>query len=67
MNTKINLSKVKIRGNEFKNKLIDEVLKGFNIERSLSKKGCSYDNAIAEARYKIIKIELTFDRVFKDL
>lgn len=71
MNTNINLSKVKIfhtdRGNEFKNKLIDEVLKGFNIERSLSKKGCPYDNAIAEASYKIIKTEFAFDRIFKNL
>ena len=43
MNSTINLSKIKIfhtdRGNEFKNKIIDEVLKVFNIERSLSKKG----------------------------
>lgn len=71
MNTNINLSKVKIfhtdRGNEFKNKFIDEVLKGFDIERSLSKKGCPYDNAIAEAGYKIIKTEFAFNRVFKDL
>ena len=71
MNSNINLSKVKIfhtdRGNEFKNKVIDEVLKVFDIERSLSKKGCPYDNAVAEAGYKIIKTEFAFNRIFKDL
>ena len=71
MKSNINLSKVKIfhtdRGNEFKNKVIDEVLKAFKIERSLSKKGCPYDNAVAEAGYKIIKTEFAFKRIFKDL
>src|SRR5690606_35216728 len=37
------------RGNEFKNKLIDELLKTFGIKRSLSAKGSPYDNAVAEA------------------
>ena len=45
------------RGNEFKNKIIDEVLDTFNINRSLSKKGCPYDNAVAEATFKIFKTE----------
>lgn len=71
MSTNVNLSKVKIfhtdRGNEFKNKLIDEVLTGFGIKRSLSKKGCPYDNAIAEAGYKIIKTEFAFNKIFKSL
>ena len=31
------------RGNEFKNKIIDEVLETFKIKRSLSMKGCPYD------------------------
>lgn len=53
------------RGNEFKNKVIDEVLKTFKITRSLSKKGCPYDNAVAEATYKIIKTEFAFNRIFK--
>lgn len=53
------------RGNEFKNKKIDEVLQTFNIERSLSKKGCPYDNAVAEATYKIIKTEFAFNRIFE--
>lgn len=71
MNTNINLTKVKIfhtdRGNEFKNKIIDEVLETFDIKRSLSKKGCPFDNAIAEAGYKIIKTEFAFNRIFKSL
>ncbi|MEG1286317.1 MAG: IS3 family transposase [Romboutsia sp.] len=71
MNTNVNLSKVQIfhtdRGNEFKNKVIDEVLKGFNIQRSLSKKGCPYDNAVAEAGYKVLKTEFVGKRIFKDI
>jgi len=70
LNSKVNLSKIKIfhtdRGNEFKNKIIDEVLEAFKIKRSLSKRGCPYDNAIAEAGYKIIKTEFAFNRVFKN-
>ncbi|NLK23802.1 MAG: IS3 family transposase [Clostridiales bacterium] len=71
MNSTINLKKVKIfhtdRGNEFKNKIIDELLDTFEIKRSLSKKGCPYDNAVAEAVYKIIKTEFAFDRIFNNL
>lgn len=71
MNSKVNLSKIKIfhtdRGSEFKNKIIDEVLEAFKIKRSLSKKGCPYDNAVAEAGYKIIKTEFAFKRIFKDI
>ena len=66
---KTNLNNINIfhtdRGNEFKNKIIDDVLKTFNIERSLSKKGCPYDNAVAEATYKIIKTEFAFNRIFE--
>ncbi len=52
------------RGNEFKNKLIDEVIETFGIQRSLSKKGCPYDNAVAEATYKIVKTEFAYNRIF---
>lgn len=52
------------RGSEFKNTLIDELLLGFNIKRSLSKKGCPYDNAVAEATFKILKTEFTFNKNF---
>ena len=71
LNSSLNLSKIEIfhtdRGNEFKNKMIDEVLSAFEIKRSLSKKGSPYDNAVAEATYKIIKTEFAFNRVFKNL
>lgn len=71
MNTNINLTKVKIfhtdRGNEFKNKVIDEVLEAFEIQRSLSKKGCPYDNAVAEAGYKVLKTEFVGNKIFKDI
>ena len=66
---KANLNNINIfhtdRGNEFKNKIIEEVLTTFNIDRSLSKKGCPYDNAVAEATYKIIKTEFAFNRIFE--
>lgn len=55
------------RGNEFKNKIIDDLLTTFNITRSLSDKGCPYDNAVAEATYKIIKTEFAFNRIFSSL
>lgn len=65
-----NLHEIKIfhtdRGNEFKNSVIDELLTTFNINRSLSKKGCPYDNAVAEATFKVIKTEFAFNRIFKD-
>ena len=53
-----NLNQIKIfhtdRGNEFKNQVIDEILDALNIERSLSMKGCPYDNAVAEVRSTIL-------------
>ncbi len=55
------------RGNEFKNQTIDETLKAFEIQRSLSHKGCPYDNAVAEATFKIIKTELVRNQTFSSL
>lgn len=55
------------RGNEFKNKVIDEVLETFKIKRSLSMKGCPYDNAVAEATFKIFKTEFTKNYHFESL
>lgn len=55
------------RGNEFKNKIIDQVLETFEIKRSLSKKGSPYDNAVAEATFKSIKFEFVYPHVFKTL
>lgn len=45
------------RGSEFKNNVIEGVINTFNIKRSLSKKGCPYDNAVAEATFKVFKVE----------
>lgn len=53
-------------GNELKNSIIDEVMDTFKINRSLSAKGCPYDNAVEEATYKIIKIEFAFNRRFEN-
>ena len=66
-----NLEEIKLfhtdRGNEFKNHVIEEILETFNIERSLSHKGCPYDNAVAEATFKIIKTEFIWNERFHDL
>lgn len=55
------------RGNEFKNQLIEETLTAFDITRSLSRKGCPYDNAVAEATFKIIKTEFVRQKTFANL
>lgn len=47
--------------------MIEEALEAFEINRSLSHKGCPYDNAVAEATYKIIKTEFAFNRRFESL
>lgn len=65
---KYDLNKISVfhsdRGNEFKNCLIENILEKFNIKRSLSHKGTPYDNAVAEATYKIFKTEFCFNRTF---
>jgi transposase InsO family protein len=55
------------RGSEFKNQKIDELLETFEIGRSLSMKGCTYDNAVAEATYKVIKTEFMNQKNFQSL
>lgn len=55
------------RGNEFKNNVIDGLIETFNIKRSLSQKGCPYDNAVAEATFKIFKTEFVYQHVFTSL
>lgn len=55
------------RGSEFKNELIDGVISTFKIKRSLSLKGCPYDNAVAEAIFKIFKTEFVAGRNFDSL
>ncbi len=66
-----NLNNIQIfhtdRGNEFKNQLFDDTLETFSISRSLSIKGCPYDNAVAEATFKIIKTEFVRGQTFATL
>ncbi len=66
-----NLRKIKIfhtdRGNEFKNHLIEKILDTFNIKRSLSMKGTTYDNAVAEAIFKTVKTEFIRGKCFDSL
>ena len=66
-----NLNDVKMfhtdRGKEFDNKLISEALETFGIQRSLSMKGCPYDNAVAEATFKIFKTEFANQAHFTSL
>lgn len=65
------LDKIRIfhtdRGSEFKNNIIDDLLSTFKVTRSLSKKGCPYDNAVAEATFKIIKTEFVHQYRFESL
>lgn len=55
------------RGKEFDNALIDQLLHSFGIQRSLSMKGCPYDNAVAESTFKMIKAEFIYRRHFETL
>ena len=52
------------RGSEFDNAEIDLMLEGFGIERSLSAKGCPYDNAVDESTNRILKAELVHRETF---
>ncbi|WP_438503655.1 IS3 family transposase [Ectobacillus ponti] len=66
-----NLTNVRLfhtdRGSEFDNQLMREATEAFGIQRSLSAKGCPYDNAVAEATYKSFKIEFVYQRTFLTL
>lgn len=55
------------RGGEFKSYQLDEILESYEIQRSLSRKGNPFDNAVAEATFKIIKTEFVRGRGFNDL
>ncbi|MPM19451.1 IS3 family transposase ISClsp1 [bioreactor metagenome] len=55
------------RGSEFKNYLIDDFLKELNIRRSLSAKGCPYDDAVVAAQFKISKTEFVRFRRFENI
>ena len=54
-------------GSEFDNAAIDGLLETFGIERSLSRKGCPYDNAVDESTNKILKAELIYRERFSTL
>jgi transposase InsO family protein len=45
------------RGSEFNSKAMSELLKCFDIKRSLSRKGTPTDNAVIESFFKTVKIE----------
>lgn len=68
---KANLNDVQMfhtdRGKEFDNQLISEALETFGIQRSLSMKGCPYDNAVAEATFKVFKTEFANQAHFTSL
>lgn len=55
------------RGKEYDNIKIDDILETFNIERSLSRKGNPYDNAVSEAMNKVLKIEFIYQNKFETL
>ena len=55
------------RGSEFKNNAIDSIIETFKIKRSLSRKGCPYDNAVAEAAFKVFKTEFVNQQLFISL
>ena len=55
------------RGSEFGNAAIDGLLEAFGVERSLSRKGCPYDNAVDESTNKILKAELIYRERFSTL
>ena len=68
---KTNLSYIQVfhtdRGGEFDNMLIDDMLDTFGIAKSLSLRACPYDNAVAEATFKIIKSEFINRQTFDSL
>ena len=55
------------RGSEFDNAEIDEMLEVFGIKRSLSKRGCPYDNAVDESANRTLKEEFVYQEAFSSL
>jgi len=55
------------RGSEFKNTVIDGIIKAFGMTRSLSNKGTPLDNAVSESMYNILKTELVYGEIFNSL
>ena len=52
---------------DYDNALIDNILNTFKIDRSLSRKGNPYDNAVSEATNKSLKIEFIYQHKFETL
>ena len=55
------------RGSEFDNAALDEFFEVFGITRSLSKKGCPFDNAVDESANKTLKAEFVYREQFASL
>lgn len=55
------------RGSEFDNAALDELFEVFGITRSLSKKGCPFDNAVDESANKTLKAEFVYREQFASL
>ena len=55
------------RGSEFDNAALDELFEVFGITRSLSKKGCPFDNAVDESTNKTLKAEFVYQEQFGSL
>lgn len=55
------------RGSEFDNTDIDRMLGFFGIRRSLSRKADPYDNAVAEATFKLYKAEFAYREHFSTI
>ncbi len=55
------------RESEFDNAAIDGMLEAFGMTRSLSKKGCPFDNAVDESTNKSLKAELVWGEEFASL
>ena len=55
------------RGSEFKNQIIDDVIKKYNLIRSLSSKGTPLDNAVIESTNHILKTEFIYEHKFNSL
>lgn len=52
------------RGSEFRNGDVDALLSAFEIERSVSRPGNPYDNAVVESTNRVLKRELVRGRAF---
>lgn len=55
------------RGSEFDNAALDELFEVFGITRSLSKKGCPFDDALGESANKTLKAEFVYQEQFDSL